>query len=157
MWHNRGSVMKEINTILLTTDFSETSKKAFEAARGLAEKYGAKLILAYVEEEQPPTMVVEFADVGIEQVMARQRELSTRRLEDLAAETFPDLDVETKITVGIPHLEIVRLAGELGVDLIVMTTHGRGFFSHAILGSTTERVVRRAPCPVLVVRDTLVE
>ena len=42
---------------------------------------------------------------------------------------------------------------ELEADLIVMTTHGRGFFSHAILGSTTERVVRRAPCPVLVVRE----
>ncbi len=145
--------MKEIKTILLTTDFSDTAKKSFATACGLAEKLGSKIVLAYVEEDQPPTMVVEFAEGGLEQVMARQRELAARRLEELAEGCFGDLEVETKMTVGIPHLEIVRLAGEMDADLIVMATHGRGFFSHAILGSTTERVVRRAPCPVLVVRD----
>jgi nucleotide-binding universal stress UspA family protein len=50
-------------------------------------------------------------------------------------------------------LEIVRLAKERGADLIVMATHGHGFFTHAFLGSTTDRVLRRASCPVLVVRD----
>jgi nucleotide-binding universal stress UspA family protein len=47
----------------------------------------------------------------------------------------------------------VKFAEDNAIDLIVMATHGRGFFSHAILGSTTERVVRRATCPVLTVRD----
>jgi nucleotide-binding universal stress UspA family protein len=67
-------------------------------------------------------------------------------------------DTETRVTSGTPHLEIVRLAQKLKIDLVVMATHGRGFFSHAILGSTTERVIRRVSCPVLVVRDrTLTE
>ena len=61
-------------------------------------------------------------------------------------------EVVTEVPRGSPHIEIVRLAEERGADLIVMATHGRGFISHAILGSTTERVVRRAPCPVLVIR-----
>jgi nucleotide-binding universal stress UspA family protein len=50
-------------------------------------------------------------------------------------------------------MEIVRLAEERQADLVVMATHGRGFISHAILGSTAERVLRRAPCPVLIVRE----
>jgi nucleotide-binding universal stress UspA family protein len=145
--------MDEMKTILVTTDFSDTSKKAFSAARGLAKKYGAKVVVAYVEEDRPPTMVMEFADVGIEQIMVRQRELAVKRLDDLATREFGELDVEQRTAVGIPHLEIVQMAEDLEADMIVMGTHGRGFFSHAILGSTTERVVRRASCPVLVVRD----
>ena len=62
--------------------------------------------------------------------------------------------VDRTVVVGTPHVEIVRLAEERNVDLVVMATHGRGFISHAILGSTTERVLRRAPCPILIVRDT---
>lgn len=58
-----------------------------------------------------------------------------------------------KVPLGIPHVEIAHLADECGADVIVMATHGRGFISHALLGSTTERVLRQAPCPVLVVRD----
>jgi nucleotide-binding universal stress UspA family protein len=58
------------------------------------------------------------------------------------------------VGLGVPHLEIVRAAEERHADLVVMATHGRGFFSHAFLGSTTERVIRRAPCPVLVVHAT---
>jgi nucleotide-binding universal stress UspA family protein len=62
-------------------------------------------------------------------------------------------NVEPLVAMGTPHVEIVRLAEEQGADLIVIATHGRGFISHAILGSTAERVLRRSPCPVLVVRD----
>ena len=66
-------------------------------------------------------------------------------------------DVEVTVADGIAHLEIVRIAEERQVDMIVMATHGRGFISHALMGSTTERVLRRAPCPVLVVRDAPAE
>ena len=58
-----------------------------------------------------------------------------------------------EVPLGVSHVELCRLARDRGIDLIVMATHGRGFVSHAIMGSTTERVLRRASCPVLVVRD----
>ena len=62
--------------------------------------------------------------------------------------------MQLEVRSGTPHTEIVGLAEELRVDLIVMATHGRGFISQAILGSTTDRVLRHAPCPVLIVRES---
>jgi nucleotide-binding universal stress UspA family protein len=92
--------------------------------------------------------------VGVEDVLSQQVDRARKRLEEFAAEHLAGFeDPELVIGVGTPHVEIVRLAEEKEVDLIVMATHGRGFISHAILGSTAERVLRRAPCPVLVSRD----
>jgi len=145
--------MSEIKTILLTTDFSETSKKAFPHARLLAESYGAKIVLAYAATDRLPAMVVEYGDVGLKETLERQQEQAGGQLNLLVAEWFEGLPVESAVVLGTPHLEIVRLAEERDADLIVMATHGHGFISHAILGSTTERVLRQAPCPCFVVRD----
>lgn len=145
----------DIRTILVTTDFSDTAKRAFDAARMLAEKFGAKLILAHIEPDRLPPIVVEYAAVGVNDILRDQRTRARERLQELSDEAFgSEVEVETIVTDGMPHVEIVRLAEQRRADLIVMATHGHGFISHAILGSTTERVVRRAPCPVFVVRDT---
>ena len=71
----------------------------------------------------------------------------------MAEHFLKHVEAEPLVAFGIPHKEIVDLAGKRSVDLIVMATHGRGFITHALFGSTTERVLRRAPCPVLTVRD----
>ena len=144
--------MNTIKTVLVTTDFSDTSKKAFGLASEVAEKFGAKIIALHVQELQVPPLVFEHAGVGMDEIVLQHQEQSTDTLHREAQALGPD--VETHLIPGTPHLEIVHFAEEHGVDLIVMATHGRGFFSHAIMGSTTERVVRRAPCPVLVVRDS---
>jgi len=146
--------MYDIRTILLTTDFSDTSLKALPPARALATRFGAGIVLAFIEEDRLPPLVVEYMAVGIEDVLQQQVGRSKVRLEEFAREHLSDLaQVEPVVGVGTPHVEIVRLAEERSIDLIVMATHGRGFISHAILGSTAERVLRRAPCPVLVVRE----
>jgi nucleotide-binding universal stress UspA family protein len=146
--------VNDIRTILLTTDFSDTSKKAFEPALTLAQRFGAKIVLAYVEEDRLPPLVIEYMAVGVEEILGQQREIASDRLKELASTLPADVgEVETVVALGTPHVEIVRLAEEHEADLIVMATHGRGYISHAILGSTAERVLRRAPCPVLVVRD----
>lgn len=143
-----------VKTILVTTDFSDTAAKAFPAARTLAEKFGAQLVLAHIEPDRLPPIVVEYAAVGINDILRDQRNRARERLVQLAAEHFgSELAVDAVVTDGTPHIEIVRLAEQRRADVIVMATHGHGFISHAILGSTTERVVRRAPCPVFVVRD----
>ena len=147
--------MTDFRTVLVTTDFSDTSRKAFPLARDVADKYGAKLVAVYVEEDRLPPLILEYTDVGIEHLAEQQHARAVERLAKFAAEEIPDhLRSELQVATGSPHEEIVRLAEQLHADLIVMATHGRGFISHAVLGSTTERVVRRAPCPVLVVRDT---
>jgi len=142
-------------TILLTTDFSDTSKQAMAHARTMAEKFGARIVLAYVAPDRLPAMVIEFADSSIEDILERQKTEAGKQLRLLAAESLgPDVEVTARVLAGTPHVEITKLAEECGADLIVMATHGHGFISHAILGSTTERVMRHAPCPVLIVRET---
>lgn len=146
--------MFDIKTILLTTDFSDTSTRAVGPAIALARRFGAHLVLTFVEEDRLPPLVVEYMAVGVEDVLSQQVDRARTRLEEFAADHLSGIeDLELAIGVGTPHVEIVRLAEEKNVDLIVMATHGRGFISHAILGSTAERVLRRAPCPVLVSRD----
>jgi nucleotide-binding universal stress UspA family protein len=146
--------MNDIKTILVTTDFSETAKKAFGPAEMLARKFGARLVLVCVEPDRLPPIVVEYASTGLNDILAEQRERTKIRLSKTASDEFgPDLEIETLVGDGTPHIEIIRLAEQKKADLVVMATHGHGFISHAILGSTTERVVRRSPCPVFVVRD----
>lgn len=146
--------MMQIRTVMVTTDFSDTSVVAFGPARVIAEKFGARILLAHVEEDRLPPLIGEYTVVGLEEILERQKELAREQVSEFARKHLGE-GVETELTVieGTPHVEIVRLAEERGVDLIVMATHGRGFMSHAIMGSTTERVLRRAPCPVLVIRD----
>lgn len=143
--------MSEFRKILLTTDFSDTSKLAFGHARALAESFGATIVLTYVEEDRVPPFTVEYAGVQFQEIVDAHRKHATEALEKIAAEEFKTVNVETRVGLGIPHREIARLAESEGVDLIVMATHGRGFISHALFGSTTERVVRHAPCPVLTI------
>jgi nucleotide-binding universal stress UspA family protein len=145
--------MSEMKTIMVTTDFSNTSKMAFPYARELAQKYGAKVVVTYVEETRLPPLVIEYATAGVDDIIRRQQERATEQLEQLVEDQLADIDTSIQVIDGTAHVDIVRLANELDIDLIVMATHGRGFITHTILGSTTERVVRRAPCPVLVIRE----
>ncbi len=145
--------MKTLKTILVTTDFSETSKAAFVPARMLAEKFEAKLLVVYVEEDKVPPLLLEYTAVSLDDILQEQVNRASDRLGEFAQEQLGQGHrADLKVVTGTPHLEVVRLAKECGADMIVMATHGRGFISHAILGSTTERVIRHAPCPVLAVR-----
>jgi len=147
--------MDDIRRILVTTDFSETSKRALAPARTLARRFGARIVLAHVVEDTLPPLVAEYMAVGVQEIVDQQVERARERLSEFARDHLADFpETETVISVGTPHVEIVRLAEEGRADLVVMATHGRGFISHAVLGSTTERVLRRATCPVLVARDT---
>lgn len=142
--------MCQIDRVLVTTDFSDTSYRAFGLASEMAAKFGAKLILAHIEEDRLPPLVLEYTSIDLAELLKRQEERARLNLEKIASKLGADVQLE--VTSGTPSAEIVRLAEELDIDLIVMATHGRGVISHAILGSTTERVLRHAPCPVLVVR-----
>jgi len=144
--------MSRIKTILVTTDFSETAQRAFDHARELAEKFGARTILVHVEEDRLPPLVLEYTEVDLGEILRRQKEQAREKLAQLAPELGPEVQIE--VAAGTPHVEIVQLAEKHQADLIVMATHGRGFISHVLLGSTAERVLRHAPCPVLIVRDT---
>lgn len=140
-----------IKKILVTTDFSETSQTAFELARQVAERFDGTITLLHVQELHLPPLVLEGSSIGTERIEREHKELAKARVRELAQQL--GANSKSAVTVGTPYLEIGRFAKQHDFDLIVMATHGRGFFSHAILGSTTERVVRHAGCPVLTIRD----
>jgi len=142
-----------LKKILVPTDFSDTSKKAVQYALRFAEQFGCEIGLLYVVE--PATPVVG-APLAVE-VSTDEEEFSMaeKDLAALAAELQTDSlhSVRSFLRVGHAPNEITKAAKDLDVDLIIIGTHGYTSWRHLCIGSTAERVVRTAPCPVLVVRE----
>ena len=143
----------EIKSILVPTDFSAASKKALDYAVPFAERFGAKLTLLHVVE---PVATPDFANsfplmMENDKVMAACK----AQLQSLVKQTAidPMLVEKTLLRQGRSFHEIADAARTLKADLIIISTHGYTGLKHALLGSTAERVVRHAPCPVLVVRE----
>lgn len=142
-----------LRRILVPVDFSDPSRKAVHYARAFAEQFGARLVLLHVVEPlayPPDFAVVPLIPPDAEE--ARVRELR-RQLDGMASGVGPGVTVEAKVTSGRPWQGVVEEARATGADLIVVSTHGYTGFKHALLGSVAEKIVRHAPCPVLVVRD----
>jgi nucleotide-binding universal stress UspA family protein len=140
--------------ILVPTDFSEPSEAALEYAKGLAARFGASLRLVHVVED--PIVTGAFgAETYVPEPIGFSAALRADAEQRLATLLTPadlgTLRATTEVLSGPSASTIVNAARELGVDLIVMGTHGRTGVVHALMGSVTERVVRSAPCPVLTV------
>lgn len=139
-----------ITKILLATDFSDCAALAQDYALLLASAWKAELAILHVLEFQPgmdPELPVN--RVYLEQL----RKDADAQLSQLRAQlTRRGLRGESRHVTGIPSLRIAEEAAEAGADLVVLGTHGRSGLAHVLLGSTAERVVASAPCPVLTVR-----
>lgn len=134
-----------IKHILVPVDFSEASLESFDHAVDLAKRYEAQILLMHVVEP------IYYA-VPVAEVLAEQKAFARSELERLAARLAArGVACHTLLCVGIPHVEIVNAARGDAADMIVMTTHGRTGFSHLMMGSVAEKVVRTAECPVLTV------
>ena len=142
-----------IKKILVPVDFSSLSKKAFEYALRLAQQFKTEIALIHVlEPAVPPTFD------GLPIAPSRPEEGSPGAEKNLrtlisSAHTAGVPKVKSVFRRGLASHEIVEAAKDLDVDLIVMATHGYTGWKHFCIGSTAERVVRAAPCPVLVVRE----
>jgi universal stress protein A len=139
----------KLKRILVPIDFSEQSQKALHYAISFAKQFNAEIFLLHVVETVP-TPEVAIAESGV--LNFRLRDEAKRELSDWRKEV-PHAAVKTAIYAGIPFREIVRAADEHNTDLIILGTQGRTGLSHLFIGSTAERVVRHAPCPVMVVRE----
>lgn len=146
--------MIELHRILVPTDFSDNAKQALRYGRALATTFGAELHLLHVLQDLVsvlPEPGLAFPPPG--DYMGELQESAERALQQLLSS--PDakpLSVVRETRQGPPFLEIVRYAQEAEIDLIVLGTHGRTGLAHILLGSVAEKVVRKAPCPVLTVR-----
>lgn len=141
--------------ILLPTDFSDSARPAVNCCRELASKFGSQLHCLHVVDDafQYWTAVgPESLPVGPppEELLELGRTRMARFCSEFLAGFSPP--VISHVTYGRPFAEIIEYAREKQISLIVMGTHGRGAIAQALLGSTTEKVVRKAPCAVLTVR-----
>lgn len=144
--------MINLKTILVPSDFSECSDAALRYGLELARRFDARLHLLHVVQDPltQPWAAEGFSAPLFEVVDKWQREARER-----LKLSVPEADagrVTISATIAWPFAEILRYATDNDVDLIVMGTHGRGGVSHMLLGSIAEKVIRRAPCPVLTVR-----
>jgi len=139
--------------ICCAVDFSEPSWIAMEQAADLANRLHTELTLVHVVAPSAPAGT-DVADVSrqLGDADARQAE-ETLEVWRADAEQRAAVPVRARVLSGDPPLEIARFADEEGYDLIVVGTHGRTGLSRLFLGSVAERVLRRAPIPVLVVRN----
>ncbi len=144
--------MTQFRRIVCPTDFSPTADVAVRYAASLARAYGAELVLLHVL----PQLHYPLRGLGMATAFPHlQEELHTRANERLQAAVVAAGDagtVRTELRDGDAYEGILGAAHDLGADLIVMGTHGHTGLKHALLGSTAERVVRLAECPVLTVR-----
>ena len=138
-----------LQTIVVPLDFSPESLRALEFAFPLARRFGARVHIVHVNEGAH-----QFSSVATSPALWSEAE-AKGHLADEVEFTFGQRPrrEDCHIRSGKPAPEIVATAAELQADLIVVATHGRSGFKHRTLGSTTEKIIRHATCPVLVVRE----
>src|SRR5882757_9534557 len=147
--------MLEIKLILCPIDFSEFSERAYQHALSLAEHYQAKLVVQHVVELWRHPSASFAASGGLyEEFCQALRESGEEQLRQFAKNhTHDEIKPELVVHEGTAPDSILSFAQAQKADLIVMGTHGRRGFDHLMLWSVTDRVMRRAPCPVLAVRN----
>ena len=149
-----ASIQTNLKRILVPVDFSEHSLKAVRFARDWAARFRAAVSLLHVRE--PINTIAPF---GTQTMILPPPEPALRgklkaELEAFARKEFPrSRNVSVEIREGVPYDEIVSAARKLRADIIIISTHGRTGLMRVLMGSTAERVVRHAPCPVLTVRS----
>jgi nucleotide-binding universal stress UspA family protein len=142
--------MLTIRRILHPTDFSPSSDAALRLAAVLAKDHDAQVVLLHVIE--PPPVGSSGAVPAPPPGLPPSRAEVEQRLSALAA-TLPGLRTECRVAEGPAADAILEAAQETGCDVIVMGTHGRTGLARLLVGSVAEKVVRRAPCPVLTVKS----
>lgn len=144
----------EIKRILMPTDFSEHSQYALRYAVSFATQYQAKLYVLHVLVSPHALVGYEAAPfVSFERLFADMKRSAEQQMASFIPEDYKkEVEIETAFAQGSPFMEILKFAREKQVDLIVIATHGRTGLKHALFGSVAEKVVRKAPCPVLTIR-----
>jgi nucleotide-binding universal stress UspA family protein len=148
-----GVQMRTFDKVLFATDFSESSEHAFEYALALAQQFNSKLIILHVINEPVDLRGFYVPHVSFENLEKEIEEGAQQMMSKFCASHITDFsNFESEIVTGIPFEEILKRADQEKVSFIVLGTQGRSGIDHLLFGSTAERVVRKAHCPVVTVR-----
>jgi universal stress protein A len=139
---------RAMKSILVPIDFSPVTRSVVAWAASLARDRGANLILLHVQEPSADALVGEmYLPLPI---------VENPVLREALAKVQPDdqsVRHEHQLLIGAPPDQILKLAADRKVELIVMGSHGRGWLGRLLMGSVAEHVMRHAPCPVLVIKE----
>lgn len=142
-----------LKKILVPQDFSEYSLHAMRYAVTFAELFNSELIVLHIVEPIVYPADFSFGQVSIPAMEEEIRKHSEEQLNELVEKEIPgSIKATPVIRVGKPFIEIVEVAKTENADLIVISSHGRTGMDHVLFGSTADKVVRKAPCPVLTIR-----
>ncbi len=143
----------KVERILFPTDFSEGSSHALPYAVDFAKHYNAKLHILHIIYDLAKATESHIPHISTDELYKELNAWATNEIDTYCIEEIRGLpDVEKTVLKGIPHEEIIKFAANEKIDIIVMGTYGRVGLERFIYGSTAERVVRRAPCPVMTVK-----
>lgn len=145
--------MLEIKKILVPIDFSEYSLQALEYAKILAEKFEAEVILLKIVE--PITFIsdITMSQINIPSIEKEFLQKAKEKITEITSILKDKYKVTSVVKLGKPYAEIVEFARSENVDLIVIGSHGHAGVEHILFGSTTEKVIRKANCPVLIIKS----
>ena len=142
----------QVRKILVPLDFSEASRLGLEYALAFAQEFHSTVVLFHAVVVSGLVVSNRYTALQLPALIESQQDYAKGEMEELRqAISRKGGEVTTKITVGSPVEQIAKFVAKAGVDLIITSTHGRTGLSRAFIGSTAERVVRYATCPVLVV------
>lgn len=148
--------MLNFNVIVMTTDLSDYSLRALPYAVGLAERFDAKLKILCINEPSLPVADAAWGGFDVRSTDNALLAEAKQTLDQIVREQIPrGVPVDATVVTGNAVDAIIDYARDQNADLLVMCTHGRTGLSHVLMGSTAEAVVRRAPCPVLTLRQPM--
>ena len=145
--------MVTLRKVLFPTDFSEPSEAGWTYALAFAKEFSAEVVLLHVVPDPP--RLAEAYEMGFtpERFIQAATEEARRMMAEMIAKAADwRVQITPQVRQGVEFREIIQAAREAEADLIVMGTHGRTGLAHALIGSVAEKVVRKAPCPVLTVK-----
>jgi len=145
--------VKTFDKILTAIDFSENSELAFDYAVTMATQFNSELTIMHVINEPIDLRGFYVPHISFEQLEREIEEGAAKMMETFCSTKLGSFtNYKSVLVSGIPYEEITRKAEEIGASLIILGTHGRTGLDHILFGSTAERVVRSAACPVMTIR-----
>lgn len=144
---------QEIKKILFPTDFSVASDYALSYAISLAKRFKAGMFFIHVVDTSYDISGFYIPHISVEKLIQEMEDSAEARLKKISIKIPRKVKIyEAVVKSGSPYKEIIKFSKNKGIDMIIMGTHGKSGTDHFFFGSTTERVIKQADCPVLTIR-----
>ena len=144
---------QEIKKILFPTDFSVASDYALSYVVSMAKRFKAEIFLIHVVDTSYDISGFYIPHISVEKLIQEMESSAEAQLKKVGGKISRSVKAyKSAVKSGIPYKEIIKFAKNKGIDMIIMGTHGKSGTDHFFFGSTTERVMKQADCPVLTIR-----